>query len=220
MTKDIQKIYPLIQIRNTDHLQNRVEEGDISWGKVRSIIGLIVQMKKSVHPNYMNKDKDLLIVASAKIGGDHGLPLEFRGVAQKWKNLVKAVKYRCGDYDIQEESSLRYLRKVINRVNKKGDKHEIQTTKSHSELVKVSSFSNNQATWSDPRLAWFMFHKIAVMYKDMKHQDNLLVSLAIQNPKSPKYIPPSQPYQPSETSLPVNLQEVSPDLPDIQPHPS
>ena len=57
------------------------------------------------------------------------------------------------------------------------------------------------------------------MYRGMKYQDFLQESLATQNLKSPVFSSPPQLYQPSELKLPGNLQEVPPDLQDIQPPP-
>ena len=79
---------------------------------------------------------------------------------------------------------------------------------------------NTRASQSDPRLVWIMFHKIAVMYRDLKHQKTLQSSLAIQNRMSPASFLPPQLYQPKEPSLPVKLQLVPPDLQGIQPRPS
>ena len=64
-----------------------------------------------------------------------------------------------------------------------------------------------------------MFHKIAPMYKYLKHQDYLQASLSIQNLKSRKYSSTPQLYQPTEPSFPFEIQVVPSDLQDIQPHP-
>ena len=81
-------------------------------------------MKKSGQQTYLNEDKESLVVSLAKIEGGRGLPLGSRGVAHKLNNFSKAVHYRCGDYEIKDKSSMRYLWEVINRVNKKEDEHE------------------------------------------------------------------------------------------------
>ena len=51
-----------------------------------------------------------------------------------------------------------------------------------------------------------MFHKIAEMYSNLKLQETLQESLAIQNLKSSRYSLQPYPCQPSEINLPVNLQ--------------
>ena len=62
-----------------------------------------------------------------------------------------------------------------------------------------------------------MFHKIAAIYRDLKHQDILQASLAIQNLKSPASFSSPQIYQPTEPSLTVKLQELPLELQYIQP---
>ena len=59
------------------------------------------------------------MVVTANIEGGHGLPLECNGVSQQLQNVIKDVKYRCGDYNIQEKLSSRYFHEVIKRANKK-----------------------------------------------------------------------------------------------------
>ena len=75
-------------------------------------------MKKSGRRTYLDEDKEALVVSSAKIEGGHGLPLDCCGVSKQFQNVINAVKSQYGDYNIQEEESLRYCRKVIKRVNK------------------------------------------------------------------------------------------------------
>ena len=63
---------------------------------------MTVQINKAGRPTYLNENEGSLLVASAKIEGGHGLPLDCRGVAKQLKDVFKAVNYQCGDYDIQE----------------------------------------------------------------------------------------------------------------------
>ena len=37
----------------------------------------------------------------------------------------------------------------------------------------VSGLSHNRAKQSDPRIAWFMFHKIYCMYSDIKNKEEI-----------------------------------------------
>ena len=62
-----------------------------------------------------------------------------------------------------------------------------------------------------------MFHKKSAIYRDLKHQENLQSPLTIQNLKSPASFLPPQLYKQTEPSLPVKMQEVPPNLQDIQP---
>ena len=101
MTRALREIYPLTQSRNLNDLQKRVEVGGISRGKVREIVKLTVQIKKSGQKTYLNKDKETLVVASADNEGDHCLPLDCRGATKQSKKILKSAKYRCRDYDIK-----------------------------------------------------------------------------------------------------------------------
>ena len=88
------------------------------------------------------------------------------------------------------------------------------------KLVKVSSLRNNHNNKSSTRMASTMFHKITAIYKYLKHKETLKAALVIQNLRSPLkswFSSPPHPDQPSESNLPENLQEVSPDLQYIQP---
>ena len=58
------------------------------------------------------------------------------------------------------------------------------------------------------------------MYRYLKLKHNLKKTLSIQNLKSHFFSSPPHPYQPSELNLPGNLQELLPELQDIQPCPS
>ena len=64
-----------------------------------------------------------------------------------------------------------------------------------------------------------MFHNITEMYRDLKYQDTLQVSYIIQNLKTTESSSRPYPDQPSEQNIPGNLQEVPPNLQDVQFHP-
>ena len=72
-----------------------------------------------------------MVGVSDGIDGGNVLPLDCHGVVKQFHNVVNSVKSRCGDYDTQEESYLGYYCKVIKRVNKKEDEHEIQIKNLH-----------------------------------------------------------------------------------------
>ena len=103
-------------------------------------------MKKAGRRTYLNEDEESLVVASANIEGGHGLPLEYRGVAQHLQKISNASKAQCGDYDIKDKSSMRYFQEVIKCVNKKEDEHKIQTKNSSSGLVKVARLRNTKSS--------------------------------------------------------------------------
>ena len=54
-------------------------------------------------------------------------------------------------------------------------------------LLKVSIFINNRATQSDLRIAGIIYHKIAAIYRELKHQYILQELLAIQKLKYLEY---------------------------------
>ena len=111
-----------------------------------------------------------------------------------------------------EKSPLKYFCGVTKSVNERKDEHEIQTRKLRTGLVKLSNLSNNFAIHSGPGIDWIIFHDIAIIYRDMKHQETLQASLKTKNLKAPECSSPPHPYQPSELNLPRNLQEVPPNL--------
>ena len=75
------------------------------------IVKFTVQTKKAGRQNYLNEDEESLLVASAKIEGNRGLPLDCRAVAQQFQNFVKAVNYQCSDYNIKENHPSGIVRK-------------------------------------------------------------------------------------------------------------
>ena len=63
LTNALQKIYPLLQCSNINDLKIRVEKRETTRGKAREIVGSSEHMKKEVHPTYLSKDEESLIVA-------------------------------------------------------------------------------------------------------------------------------------------------------------
>ena len=126
-------------------------------------------MNKSGPQTYLNEDKESLLVASSDIEGGHGLPFDCWGVAKQLLNVSKDIKYRCGYYGIKDKPPNSYFREVIKYMNEKEDDNEYQKN-SCSGLVKVPILRNSQASNIDLRLSWIMLHKIAAIYRDMKHQ--------------------------------------------------
>ena len=57
-------------------------------------------MKKPVQQTYLNEIKESLVMVSTDIEGGHGLPLDCHGVSKQLQNIVKPVKYWCGDNKI------------------------------------------------------------------------------------------------------------------------
>ena len=98
-----------------------------------------------------------MIVASYYIEGYHGLPLEINVIQLQLQCVVKDIKSRNGDNEINKMSSLKYCHKLIKRVNERDNWHRTQTRNICTGLVKVSILSNNRTIQSDTRLAHIMF---------------------------------------------------------------
>ena len=65
-----------------------------------------------------------MLVASSEIECGHFQSLNFYGVTQHLQNVVKAVNPQCGDYYVEEKSSIRCFGELIKHMNKKEDEHE------------------------------------------------------------------------------------------------
>ena len=50
-------------------------------------------MKKSGRPTYIIKDEESLIVTTAEIKGDHGLPWEINYLSEQLQHVVKVVEF-------------------------------------------------------------------------------------------------------------------------------
>ena len=75
-----------------------------------------------------------MVIASAYIEGAHGLTFDCLGVEKKLQNVVKALRSRRGDNVTLEKSSMRYLREVLNRLNKNKYENEKHKNKSSNTL--------------------------------------------------------------------------------------
>ena len=96
-----------------------------------------VQNIKVRRPTYLNSDEEALMVASAEIEGDHGLPIGLNILGAELQLVIKAVNVRKSTKDITTNSSSKYTRSVINRFNCKEDGHDTQRKKIRTGLVKV-----------------------------------------------------------------------------------
>ena len=166
----LEKLCPPLECRNAQHVHQMLKRGEVTRSKVLEIIKMSVQKYKTGRPTYLNSDEESLVVASAEIEGDHGFPIDVNTLGDELQLFIKSVNARQSTKDITTNSSSKYTRSVIKRVNRKEDGHNTQRKKLRTGLVKVSSISNNRSRQSYPRLAWLMFHKIAQMYRDIREQ--------------------------------------------------
>ena len=49
------------------------------------------------------------MIASDEIEGGHGLSFDWNSVAMQFQNVVMDINSWCGDYNILQKSSMRYL---------------------------------------------------------------------------------------------------------------
>ena len=93
------------------------------------------------------------MVASAKIEGAHGFPIDVNTLGVKLQLIIIAVNAQQSTKVITHKESSQYNRSVIKRVKNIEDGHDNQRKKSRTGLVKVSSISNIRSNQSDPRLS-------------------------------------------------------------------
>ena len=141
--------------------------------------------------------------------------------------FIKSVNARQSTKDITANSSSKYTRSVIKRVNRKEDGHDNQRNNIRIGLVKVSIIINNRANQSGPVLAWLMFHKIAQMYRDIREQEseestelilNICANLNSNNISLSSPIIPKISIQ--QPTMPLDPKTLPEDLKAIHPHPS
>ena len=104
-------------------------------------------------PTYINPDEEASAVASADIGGAHGIPTDVNTLGAELQLIIKVVNARQSTKYITANSSYKYTRSVIKRVDCKEDGRYMQRKNTRIGLAKVSRISNNIVSQSDPRLA-------------------------------------------------------------------
>ena len=112
------------------------------------------------------------------------MPIDVNTLGVELKLVIKAVNAQQSTKDITPKASFQYTRSFIKQVNNIKDRHDNQSKKSITVLVKVSSISNNISRHSNPRLAWLIFHKIAQMYRDIREQESEEATELILNIRS------------------------------------
>ena len=120
-----------------------LKKREVLRSKVLETIKIYVHRIKVGKPTYLNSDEEALVVASAEIEGDHGLPIDVNTLGGELQLIIRAVNTRQTNKVITPKASSQYTRSVIKRVNNIEDGHDNQRKKSRTGLVKVSSISNN-----------------------------------------------------------------------------
>ena len=112
------------------------------------------------------------MIISEGIEVSHGLTIDVNKLVSELKLVVKSVNARQSTKDITDNSSSKYKRSVIKRVNHKWYGHDMQRKKNITWLVKVLSIINNRARHIYPRQSLLVFHKIYQMYRDIREQES------------------------------------------------
>ena len=83
-----------------------------------------------------------------------------------------------------------YLCRLIKLVNIYKEGAEGQKRRTRTGMIKVLGLSHKRGKKSDPRLAWFMFHKIYCMYSDIKNKEernaDMLLTIMSEHEESKK----------------------------------
>ena len=87
-------------------------------------------------------------------------------------------KRRTGN-GIKPKSAQRYFHRVIQRVNREEEEAEGQKRKMRAGMVKVSGLSHKREKQSDPRIAWFVFHKIYCMYSNINNKEEINAAIVL-----------------------------------------
>ena len=106
---------------------------------------MTVHKIKNGRPNDLNPDEEALVVASAKIEGSHGLPIDVNTLGSNLQLVIIAVNARQSTKVTTPKESSQYTRSVIKPVNNRGDGHDNQGKNIRTGLVKVSSISKNRS---------------------------------------------------------------------------
>ena len=89
-------------------------------------------------------------------------------------NEINQVLYDVGRKSIsnviQYKSARRYAHIFIQRVNIQEEEAKLQKRKIRTGMIKVLGLVHKRGKQSDPRITWFMFHKIYLMYSDIRNK--------------------------------------------------
>ena len=85
--------------------------------------------------------------------------------------MLHDVSQKITNNVIKLASSQRYARISIKRVDINEEGEEVQKRKMRADMIKVSGLSHKKENKSDPRLTWFMFHNIYIVYSDTKNKE-------------------------------------------------
>ena len=164
-------ISPPLKLNSLKHLWDIIRVGKTTKKIVIEVIAKKVIKNKSGPKNYPLKDEEAYIVETSEIDGAHGLKIDIvipNNEKQQGINGVSKISMGNGT---QPKSAQRYACRIIQLVNIEDDEEEVNKRITRKSMIKVSRLSHKRAKKSDPRLAWFMFHKIYHMYSNIKNKE-------------------------------------------------
>ena len=95
-------------------------------------------------------------------------------ISDELQKLISGVGRRDANNSIKTHFALRYYRRVIARVNKEEENLEGQKRNTTTGKIKFSGLSHKRENQSNPRVAWYISHKIYNMYSDIKNKEGVL----------------------------------------------
>ena len=107
------KAFPPLQCRNTKHVHQILNKGDVLISKVLEIINISVQIIKVGRPTYLNSDEEEFVVGSEEIEGAHGLPIDVNILVVELQLFIKEVNALQSTKVITPKASSNYTRSVI-----------------------------------------------------------------------------------------------------------
>ena len=110
-------------------------------------------------------------MTTSEIDGAHRLPIDIKTSTNDIQQVIYDLVQKIIGNAIKSEAAQRYSRRVIQIVNREEEEAEGQKRKTITGMIKVLGLNHNREKRSDPRLAWFMFHKIYCVYVDINNKE-------------------------------------------------
>ena len=118
-------------------------------------------------------------MATSEIDDAHGLPRDIVSLTNELQQVLHDVGKLSISNGIQSKSAQRYACRVIQSVNREEEEAEGEKRKTGTGTIKKLVLSHKRSKQSDPRLAWFMLHKIYCMYIYIKNKEEINAAMLI-----------------------------------------
>ena len=132
------------------------------------MLQLSVKNIKLGRPTYLIPDEEAFLVAAEEIECSQGFTMDNAMIAYELYCVVSSVQEIPIFKEIYLKSAAKSCGTVVKQVNVSEEAHDKQRNNTRTGLIKVSRLRNNRANQRYPRLYWFLFHKIAHIYRDKK----------------------------------------------------